>query len=339
MPEVLLRGDGLAVAACMSLLSRAGWQVFHELVERPKLPVVLLNGASQNLMRDVFASATLLDGLYPIDKRIVRWGTGSQTLTIPHQALAVAEQTLLDRLGSQQLGNGSARYAIHAVKPLPLDHGEAVFGNRRAEAVAIRLRASSARHACWVESVPGGWLFAVSVSDDQAWMLAVGDRSEALLAQSAVVAEIVESLSIERSSFAACPRISDPLVGPNWLACGGAAMSFDPLCGEGTGHALREAILATAILKAHERGQDWAAMQSLYEQRLRGGMRRHLEQCHQLYSSGGESEWWNSELASVETGLRRIEREHQWAPAFRLEGFDLVPLKPLEDVLHLQDPV
>lgn len=339
MPEAVLRGDGLAVAACNSLLSRAGWQVFHDLVERPKLPVVLLNQASQNLVRDVFANATALEGLHPIDKRIVRWGTGAQTLTIPHQALAVGEQTLLDLLSSKKLESGSAQYAIHAVKPLPIDHGEEAFGNRRAEAVSIRLRTNAARHACWVESVPGGWLFAVSVSDDQAWMLAVGDCSETLLGQSSVVGEIVDSLAIERSGFAAFPRLADPLVGPDWLACGGAAMSFDPLCGEGTGHALREAILATAILKAHVRGLDWTAMQSLYEQRLRGGMRRHLEQCHQLYSSGGDSEWWRSELASVETGLRRIVREHQWAPAFRLEGFDLVPLKPLEDVFHLQDPV
>ncbi|MCX6613020.1 MAG: hypothetical protein NTW74_19490 [Acidobacteria bacterium] len=339
MPEVLLRGDGLAVAACNSLLSRAGWQVFHDLVERPKLPVVLLNQASQKLVRDVFENATALEGLYRIDKRIVRWGNGTQTLTIPHQALAVGEQTLLDRVGSQQLPGGSARYAIHTVKPLPIEHCEAAFGSRRAEAVSIRLRANAARHACWVESVSGGWLFAVSVSDDQAWMLAVGDSSETLLGQSIVVGEIVDSLADGRSEFAAFPRIADPLAGADWLACGGAAISFDPLCGEGTGHALREAILATAILKAHVRGLDWAAMQSLYEQRLRGGMRRHLEQCHQLYSSGGQSEWWLSELASVETGLRRIEREHQWAPAFRLEGFDLVPLKPLEDVFHLQDPV
>ncbi len=116
-------------------------------------------------------------------------------------------------------------------------------------------------------------------------------------------------------------------------------MSFDPLCGEGTGHALREAILASAILKAHARGIDWTALQSLYEQRLQGGMRRHLQQCHQLYSSGGESEWWLTELASVEKGLQRIARDPERTPALRLEGFDLVALKPLEDMLHLQDPV
>ncbi len=339
MPEVLVRGDGLATAACSSLLERAGWEVFHDLVVRPKLPVVLLNAASQNLMRDVFQLPAMLEGLHPIHKRIVRWGKNAATLTIPHEALAVSEQTLLDRIGIPVRAGGSAPYHIHAMKPLPVHNGEAVFGTRRAEAVAISLRANAEPHACWVESVPGGWLFAVSVSETQAWMLAVGNQSEALLEQSVAVSAIVHSLATERLSFAAYPRIADPLIGPNWLACGGAAMSFDPLCGEGTGHALREAILATAILKAHVSGQDWGPLQSLYEQRLHGGFRRHLELCHQLYASGGNSEWWLTELASVETGLRRIDRGPHWAPSYRLEGFELVPLKPLEDVLHLQDPV
>lgn len=339
MPEVLLRGDGLATAACSSLLERAGWEVFQDLVVRPKLPVVLLNAASQNLMRDVFENPALLEGLHPIQKRIVRWGNNAATLTIPHEALAVSEQTLLDRIGRPSQASGSAPYCIHAMKPLPVDNGEAAFGTRRAEAVAIALRANAERHACWIESVPGGWLFAVSVSETQAWMLAVGNQSEALLEQSVAVSAIVDSLGSERLNFAAYPRIADPLGGPNWLACGGAAMAFDPLCGEGTGHALREAILATAILKAHVSGQDWGPLQSLYEQRLRSGFRRHLELCHQLYASGGDSQWWLTELASVETGLRRIDREPQWAPSYRLEGFELVPLKPLEDVLHLQDPV
>lgn len=339
MPEVVIRGDGLATAACSSLLERAGWEVFHDVVVRPKLPVVLLNTASQSLLRDVFQKPSLLEGLYPIYKRIVRWGKSAATLTIPHEALAVSEQTLLDRIGSPVRAFGSAPYGIHAMKPLPLDNGESAFGARRAEAAAVSLRATAERNACWVESVPGGWLFAVSVSETQAWMLAVGNGSEALLAQSEAVSAIVDSLALERLSFAAYPRIADPLVGPKWLACGGAAMAFDPLCGEGTGHALREAILATAILKAHVSGQDWGPLQSLYEQRLRGGFRRHLELCHQLYASGGDSQWWLTELASVETGLRRMNREPQLAPSYRLDGFDLVPLKPLKDVLHLQDPV
>jgi hypothetical protein len=339
MPEVLVRGDGLATAACSSLLERAGWEVFHDLVVRPKLPVVLLNTASQSLMRDVFQKPALLEGLHPIHKRIVRWGKNPSTLTLPHEALAVSEQVLLDRINTPVRANGSAPYSIHAMKPLPGENGEAAFGSRRAEAVSVRLRASAERNACWVESVPGGWLFAVSVSETEAWMLAVGNQSEALLEQSVAISAIVDSLATERLSFAAYPRIADPLTGPNWLACGGAAMSFDPLCGEGTGHALREAILATAILKVHVSGQDWGPLQSLYESRLRGGFRRHLELCHQLYASGWDSEWWLAELASVETGLRRIDREPQWAPNYRLEGFELVPLKPLEDVLNLQDPV
>ena len=40
------------------------------------------------------------------------------------------------------------------------------------------------------------------------------------------------------------------MCGPGWLSCGTAALSFDPICGDGTGHAVREGILAAAVIFA-----------------------------------------------------------------------------------------
>ena len=54
--------------------------------------------------------------------------------------------------------------------------------------------------------------------------------------------------------FPAHPRVAWSLAGSHWLACGTAALAFDPLCGDGTGHAIREAILAAAVLRAIQRG-------------------------------------------------------------------------------------
>jgi flavin-dependent dehydrogenase len=63
--------------------------------------------------------------------------------------------------------------------------------------------------------------------------------------------------------FSASPRIPAPLCGPGWLACGSAAMGFDPICGDGTAHAVREAILALAVIRGGDHG-----MPAHYEARL-----------------------------------------------------------------------
>jgi len=52
------------------------------------------------------------------------------------------------------------------------------------------------------------------------------------------------------------------LRGPDWLACGTAAVAFDPICGDGTAQAMREAILGCAVITAIGEGGDrkyWAA--------------------------------------------------------------------------------
>ena len=68
-------------------------------------------------------------------------------------------------------------------------------------------------------------------------------------------------------------------------------------------------------------------LQELYASRLRGGFRRHLEQCRELYAGGGTSEWWKAELASVEEGLRVIGPEIPGRKRYRLLDFDLVAVK------------
>ncbi len=319
MKEVLLRGDGLATAGCARLLQNAGWQVIRDFEARGKLPAVLLNGASQRLLVDVFGDHELLRGLHRIERRVVRWG--GETLVLPHEALVVPEAELLHRVGCVGSAGDRGLYTIYGSRYGQEEHS---FGARIAEAVSVQLREGADEHACWVEAVEDGWLFGVAVGKGLAWLLSVGAGAEELLAQSCVIAKEVESLRVERSRFAANPRIAKQVAGEGWLACGGAALSFDPLCGEGTGHALREAILASAVLKAVEAGEAVEPLQELYASRLQGGFRRHLEQCRELYAGGGTSEWWKAELASVEEGLRIIGCEIPGPQRYRLLDFDLV---------------
>ena len=288
---------------------------------RPKLPAVLLNSASQHLLKDLFRKPELLKGLHRIEQRIVRWG--AETVVLPHVAVVVGEEELITRVGSVGGGVGG-KYLIYGAKPLPEGVGEVAYGDRTTEAVAVELLEGAARNACWVEAVESGWLFAVAVGGNRAWMLAVGGSAESLLAESVLLKGVVGGIVGERTSFASHPRIARQLSGVDWLACGGAAMSFDPICGEGTGHALREAILATAILKAHAAGEPWEVLTRLYEQRMRGGFRKHLQQCRALYACGGRGPWWQAQLASVADDGVAIPVV---GGRYRLDGFDLVALR------------
>ena len=80
-------------------------------------------------------------------------------------------------------------------------------------------------------------------------------------------------------------------------------MAFDPLCGDGTAHAIREAILASAVIGAAARGDDPVQLLAHYEARLTAGFRRHLAHCLEYYTSGRTGPWWGQEVESVTRGL------------------------------------
>ena len=121
--------------------------------------------------------------------------------------------------------------------------------------------------------------------------------------------------------------MASALRGPGWVACGAAAMTFDPICGDGTAQAVREAILATATVSALANGGDPAKLLEHYDSILIAAMRRHLALCADFYRSGGDSAWWRGELETLVEGHRWCTERLMTAaePRFELQGFDLVP--------------
>ena len=102
-----------------------------------------------------------------------------------------------------------------------------------------------------------------------------------------------------------------------WLACGTAALAFDPLCGDGTGHAIREAILAAAVLRAIQRGANVDELLNHYQARLVAGFKRHLSVCSEFYGSGGLGPWWQAAAESIREGLAWCDHQLNSAGEFR----------------------
>lgn len=326
--SAIIRGDGVAAACCRHLLSRSGWRVDTDHVSRPRLPALLLSENAVALMRDVFGDPDLFRNSHRIRRRVVAWGPRAKSRSLDHSAIVISEQALLDSLRpNQELpspANPRADWTIFASRPLPRATEQA-FGSRVASAATVRLKSASDRDACWIESTENGWMFLLPGPGGNASLLCVGAVPDDLLDRGGLVAGEIEEFSGSWRQFPAYPRISFPLCGALWLACGSAAMAFDPICGDGTGHAIREAILAAAVIRAAGASKSGGPLLSHYEARMTAGFRRHLLLCREFYQSGASGPWWHSELESLERGIAWCDDKLRSAGEFqyRLVGFEL----------------
>ncbi len=330
MKAVTIRGDGVAAQCCARLLGVRGFRVVIENAMRSKLPAIMIGGTTQRLFQDVFGQEGLFTGLPRITKRIVAWGGDAKPRALAHDAVVVPEQSLLDRLGPQApiedtLDSGKPVWTIVTSRQRPANSVEHDFGSRMVSAAPVALRDGADRSACWVESLEDGWLFLVPDGLAAGWLLTAGGTAESQLGRSRLVAQQVSGLSGAPSEFPAHPRIAWPLCDNGWLACGTGALTFDPLCGDGSGNAIREAILAAAVIAAVEGGGDPLELLAHYRRRLLAGFGRHLETCAEYYRAGGVTPWWATQLESTRRGLAWCESEPGGVGPFqyRLCGFDL----------------
>jgi hypothetical protein len=320
----------VAASCCTHLLGAAGFRVSHDENQRPRIPAVLLSEAAQSLLCDVYARPDLFHGLFQIDRRIVAWDHGSPPVTVPHQAVVISEEALLQRLRPKRSENAPidpADWTVCASRLLPACAEQHHFGSRTASIVAVDLK-DAGPPACCIEALEYGWLFLVPSSAAAGWLISVGGAPETLLAESRLIADQVELSGVAGAAFPAYPGIADPLCAPGWLACGGAALSFDPLCGDGTGNAVREAILAAAVIRAATAGENVDRLLSHYRARLVSGFLRHLELCRGFYVSGNRGPWWEREIAALEEGRawcgRALEKDNAFH--YRLDGFELLAI-------------
>ena len=287
MLSVRVRGDGIAARCCEYLLRRNSQMcVAVERGSRAQVPALMLSDLALSLIRDVFQNQHLFRDAPKITRRVVAWNRGAAPVVLPHSAVVVSERELLAELPSDINGAVDEDITIHAARPLPPNVTVHEFGARTAVSDRVSLRPSAPAETCWIEAVEHGWLFLIPESRESGWLLSVGGGPSLLLADSRLIAEQIDGTPAGGKVFPSHPRIASPLFGPSWIACGTAAMAFDPICGDGTAHAVREGILATAVIQGIARGGNRDGMCRHYEARLIAGFQRHLELCREFYRTG-----------------------------------------------------
>jgi hypothetical protein len=292
----------------------------------------MLSDSTRLLLEDAFEDRTIFDGLPRIRQRIVAWGSFREPVVLPHTGIVVSESALLERLWQKADFDASSAEAseweIRCSGNASAEGERRRFGSRVAFAFEAWLSEQASPDACWIESVENGWLFLISAGEQRASLLAIGASAEELLEGSRLIAKQIGGVDGAGFQFPAHPAIHTPLTGDSWIACGTAALGFDPIGGEGVGNAVREAVLASAVIRAILRGGDVSALMSHYSARLIGGFFRHLESCIAFYGGGGSSPWWRSQLAELKRGIDWTRSEAgNWPPArYRLVNFDLESL-------------
>ena len=122
------------------------------------------------------------------------------------------------------------------------------FGSRMATVREVELAEAAPTDTCWIESVEDGWLFLLPIGPGRGSLISVSHDGRSLTIKSRLIGDLLRNPQVSEgdvvAEFAAYPRIAASLGAKSWLACGSAAMVFDPLCGEGAGNGGREAILA-----------------------------------------------------------------------------------------------
>lgn len=310
---ILIQGDGIAACACAKLLQKSSKLVSFNRSRAARGPVLLLNAGTQRLLKDVFdIEDEFFSALPCIRRRVVLWGD-TPVAELPHEGRVVSERELLDRLWKQvdPSSDGVSEWTIYS----NVNGVHQSFGSRIAHTATVEIKESAA-DACYIESLSNGWLFLLATS-----LIAVGGLPEELLSNSKLIAGEVRAISAITGEFPCYPRILDPLCGPGWLACGSAAMSFDPICGEGVGNAIREAILACAVIEVSDR----ESLLAEYSGRLLLGFLRHLETCRGFYASAQGGEWWDTELSALERGIEWTKQRlaNLPKPRYRMVDFKL----------------
>jgi len=331
-PPIGVQGAGVAALCSLRLLDAQAQRIETQAEATPgRLPSILVSQSTQKLLADIFRDSHLFDAAPRIHLRVVAWGL-RQPVALPHDAIVVSEHALLQLLHSrlpnpQTNTTAPLDWTILTARSAPVlvSASHRQFGARSTQVHRVDLTPHAEPETCWIESTPQGWLFLLTTGPASGSLLSVGDSAASLLAQSSLIAARVQHVHALAGEFPVHPRILTPLCALGWLACGSAAMAFDPLCGEGAGNAAREAILACAAVRAIRGGESTEAVLSEYDARLKLGFLRHLENCREFYVGDFQTEFWREARHGIEQGLAwtRAQLAAGPSPRFRLVDFAL----------------
>ena len=241
------------------------------------------------------------------------------SLTINADSLAAdIDNRLVQRFGNRVTSVSVSPSQEHALvidtigphHPQYRNHdGRLTFGRR--VSTACRLQTTRQRDEILVERSADSWLCLLPAMMD-CWTLYVVTASPSLDPEDSVV-KAIESSSLRGEITnrtpaepwrSVAPVLHHPLATMTRIRAGEAAFTFDPLCGDGTGFAIRSGVLASTVaadaMRQELRGLEY------YQFRLNRAFRAHLRACCESYG-GWNTPNWRQEVETMNRGIAFLE--------------------------------
>jgi hypothetical protein len=343
---------------CAALLRRKRWNVTLCLLPKNQSPTLVLNAVTVQMLHDIFGAVKpVFRDAQPLNRHYINWGDNLPDEVTPSSGLTLNGDALSERLlellrqdpevvvsddTNDERGQESFDWYVYAINgQLVVNKNSPAiparrFGERHAISVDVTLHHHADCTASMIESTPGGWLFLAPLAQDRAVLQAiVPERPKealpticALLDRTKEIKRIVKEVAGGTNVVKCAPKKLSEMNGADWIATGTAASSYDPLCGDGSGYAIRTAILAAAVLEGIRRGTASESLLAYYKLRLTYAFYTHLRSCLSFYSAARFDDSWRAELIMMETGVREVEQELSTMSAhqYRLDGFELLPV-------------
>jgi hypothetical protein len=298
---------------CARLLGVQGWQVQRDQGSEARPVHLLLGQATANLVAALWSDPTLFRGAHRIRERAVCWNRRNGMEPVAAPGLVIAADELVRRLASRLTTENNGQdppplWIVNARAPQAGEFPSALreIGRRQAWIAPATLAPKALRDRCLMESVEGGWLFLLPASAERADLQYVSLPShspppapEIVIEKTAMICHALSDIAPWRSPLACMPKVHLMPAQPGELAVGEGALAFDPISGDGVGHALRSVVLAATTLDAIAKGQPADECLSEYAATLHRAMAHHLKICLELYDNAMQDPGWRAEIATM----------------------------------------
>lgn len=319
LPGARVLGSGLGAATAVLTLERFGWRVVFQKTQSRHAHPIVLNSAARFLIGQI-CGESFLERLphHRLSRRLIAWTAASPI--IMDEAAVVVDSGLL----------ASTMLAAHETQPSETSEPDPVLtidatgrpgidfaawsgGRRHAALVPVTLLPAADRECLVIEAATDGWLALMPTGETAGILFAFGlssnhDMAHRMLATAPLIRTATAEAGRTHSVLSAAPYLRVPeQFEPSCLPVGRAAMSFDPLSGDGAAVALRTAHLVTSIGQANFRHGDQSKLSGLYAARLMKAMKAHLRGLLSLYACARFAQNWASELEAMQNMLNAIE--------------------------------
>lgn len=326
-PLAHIRGGGLAGASAAQSLGRLGWQVNVSAATLRQGRAVALNGASRFLIENLW-NDRLLPGvaMHRLGRRIIAWRGTHEVQAMEDEAIVADSAALARALQPYRAAESSAK--ADWIFAEASQERRLTGGKRTATTVEVVLGPNAEADALLIEATTAGWLALLPTGGPRAMLFAFaldsGNRLAELVDGSRLVRRSIVGRTATSTSFSAAPTFGWAAAeAGRQFAIGSAAMTFDPLSGDGVASAIRSAHLAAALADAAHRGAtSLDDARAAYASRLARAMTVHLQGLIKLYAEAPFAAAWADEIAATEEMIEALAplAENAGAPSFPISG-------------------